>query len=146
MYQIMNINETLGLNLMQECQSRGMCIQVGFYVIWYIWLCEPRWWALPPQMDLSLCTTVYVQRGCWVSNQSRFWPVWSGTCLQIPTKSSLDLSWLMGWLSHLGMPVWHGARQPSAWICHICLLLCRRFVRSGSQHDSLFVLTLATSI
>ena len=28
------------MKMIIECQSEGMCIHVGFYVIWYIRLCE----------------------------------------------------------------------------------------------------------
>ncbi len=102
-----------------------MCIHVGFYVIWYIWLFESRWWASPPQMDPSPWTRDYIQRGRWVSNQSGFWLVWPGTRLQIPTERSLDFSRLMGWLSYIGMPVWYVVHQPSAWIwfCHLSFSL-----------------------
>ncbi len=48
----------------------------------------------------SPCTRVYIRGGrCrWVSNRSGFWPVLSGTCLQIPTNRSSDLSRPMCWL------------------------------------------------
>ncbi len=100
-----------------ECQSERMCIHVGFYVIQYIRLCKVRWWTC--QMDLSPRTRVYIQGGRWVSNRSGFWPVWSGTVLQIPIKRSLDLFQMMWWISYLGL--WYDivAHQPSAWICHL---------------------------
>ena len=42
--------------------------------MWYIiWSCELRWWASPPQMDLSPQPRVCIQGGHWVSNGSRFW-------------------------------------------------------------------------
>ena len=53
-------------------------------------------------MDLSPRIRVYIQVGCWVSHLLRFWPVWSGNSLQIPVERSLDLSWLMCWLSYVG--------------------------------------------
>ncbi len=70
-------------------------------------------------MDLSPRTKVYIQGGCWVSNWSGFWPIWSGTVLQIPIKRSFDLFWLMWWISYLGLRYGIMARQPSAWICHL---------------------------
>ena len=95
------------MKIILECHQRGCCIHVGFYVIQYIRLCELRWWASPPQMNLSPCTRVYIQGSFWVDKQSGFWPVQSGTCLQIPIERSLDLSQLMCWLSYIGMPVWY---------------------------------------
>ncbi len=70
-------------------------------------------------MDLSPCTRVYIQGGCWVSNRSGFWPVWSSTVWQIPIKRSLDLFRLMWWTSYLGFQYGIMERQPSAWICHL---------------------------
>ncbi len=78
--------------------------------------------TLTPQMDLSPRTRVYVWGGRWVSNRSGFWPVGSGTVLQIHIKRSLDLSWLMWWISYLGIRYGIMARQPSAWICHLANL------------------------
>ena len=57
--------------------------------------------ALTPQMDLSPCTRVYIQGGQWSSHLFGFWPIWSGTILQIPIKRSLDLFRLMWWLSYV---------------------------------------------
>ena len=102
-----------------ECRSERMCIHVGFYGIQYIWSCEVRWWTLPPQMDLSPRTRVYIQGGRWVSNRSGFCPVWSVTVLQIPIRRSLDLFRLMRWISYLGFRYDIVARQPSARICHL---------------------------
>ncbi len=102
-----------------ECRSERMCIHVGFYVIQHIWSCEVRWWTSPPQMDRSPCTRVYIRGGLWVSNRSGFWPVWSGTVLQIPIKRSLDLFRLMWWIFYLGLRYDIMACQPSAWICHL---------------------------
>ena len=52
-------------------------------------------------MDLSLCTRVYIQGGWWASYLFEFWPVRSGTILQILIKRSLDLFQLMWWLSYV---------------------------------------------
>ncbi len=57
---------------------------------------------LTSQMDLSPCTRVYIRGGQWASHLFRFWPVQSGTILQIPIKRSLDLFRLMWWLSYVG--------------------------------------------
>ena len=59
--------------------------------------------VLTPWVDLSPRTRVYIPGGCWVSHLFGFWPVWSGTCLQIPIKRSLDLPQLMCWLSYTVM-------------------------------------------
>ena len=106
-----------------------MCIRIGFNVIYDMQLCAVRWWASPLLMDLSPHTRVYVRGGRSVSNRSGFWPVQSGTWLQIPIKRSLDLSWLMCWLSYVGYQYDTVARQPSAWICHLPESL-KRFLRS----------------
>jgi hypothetical protein len=58
--------------------------------------------ALTPQMDLSPRTRVYVRGGRWVGHRLEFRPVRSDTNLQIPIKRSLDLFWLMWWISYLG--------------------------------------------
>ncbi len=58
--------------------------------------------ALTPRMDLSPRTRVYTQGGRRVSYLLEFWPVWSGTSLQIPIERFLDHSRLMCWLSYLG--------------------------------------------
>ena len=65
--------------------------------------------ALTPQMDLSLCTRVYIQGGRWVGHLFEFRPVRSDTSLQIPIKRSLDLFRLMWWLSYVGYryDMWH---------------------------------------
>jgi hypothetical protein len=87
----------MSLKVNYKCQSRWVCIHVGFYVMWYVWSCELRWWASPPQLDLldlSHCTRVYVRGRRWVRSWSEIYLVWSDTYLQIPTKRSLGLSWL----------------------------------------------------
>jgi hypothetical protein len=58
--------------------------------------------ALTPQMNLSPRTRVYIQGGSWASYLFEFWPVWSGTIVQISIKRSLDLFRLMWWLSYVG--------------------------------------------
>ncbi len=85
-----------------ECWSERMCIHVGFYMIQYMRLCQVRWCSLPPQLDLSPCARVYVRGGRWVGHLFEFQPVRSDTNLQIPIKRSLDLFWLMCWISYLG--------------------------------------------
>ncbi len=118
--EICDNNEIMRLKWMKsdlECRSKRVCIHVGFYVIQYIRSCEVRWWTSPPQMDLSPCARVYIQGGRWVSNWSGFWLVWSGTVLQLLIKRSLDLFWLMWWISYSGLRYDIVAHQPSAWIC-----------------------------
>ncbi len=73
--------------------------------------------ALTSQMDLSPRTRVYMQGDRWTSHLSGFWPVWSGTVLQIPIKRSLDLFRRISTLRYDIV-----ARQPSAWICHLSIL------------------------
>ncbi len=70
--------------------------------------------TLAPQMDLSLCTRVYIQGGCWVGHLFEFRPVRSYISLQIPIKRSLDLFLADVVDILLGIPVWYVARQPSA--------------------------------
>jgi hypothetical protein len=84
----------MSLKVNYKCKSGGMYNHVSFYVMWYVWPCKLRWWASPHLLDLSHCTRVYVQGRRWVSSWSGLCLGWSDTYLQIPTKRSLDLSWL----------------------------------------------------
>ncbi len=114
--EICDNNEIMRLKWMKnelECRSERICIHVGFYVMYYIWSREVRWWASPPPMDLSPCTRVYIQGGRWVSNWSGFCPydlvlsyrflskdrwIFSGWCGGYPTWNSSMISWRV---SHL---------------------------------------------
>ena len=112
-----------------ECRSKMMCIRVGFYVNVVHVIVKKEVSTLTPRMDLSLRTRVYIRGSRWVGHLFEFRPVRSDTSLQIPIKRSLDLFWLMWWISYLGFWYDSVARQPSAWICHLSNLL-KRFGRS----------------
>jgi hypothetical protein len=97
-----------------ECRSERMCIHVGFYVIVHLIVRSEV-----ASFSTSDGSFLYIRGGRWVSNRSGFWPVSSGTVLQIPIKRSLDLFWLMWWISYLGFQYDILVCQPSVWICHL---------------------------
>ncbi len=86
--------------------------------------------------QLVFLNCIFYRRVCaherqWFGNRSGLCPVWSDTRLQlqVPTKRSLDLSWLRCWLFYVGMLVQYVVRSPRGRIWHLYSSL-RRFESS----------------